>query len=777
LKRLSNKKLLEAKINIIGRVQGVGFRPFIYRMASKKQLRGYVINLGDAGVEIIVEGCKKKIKEFIKDIEKNAPEVSEIQDIKFVYKLFKNRFNGFTIEKSRKSENVISGIFPPDIGLCNQCFEDINNNETRWFDYPFTACAWCGPRFTSIKSLPYDRERTHMNEFPMCEHCEIEYLDPFNRRFDAQGITCSLCGPKMSLYQNDGSIIEAKDVFAKTAKLLLDGEIIAIKGIGGIHLTSLATEDDIIQKFRDRKNRPYQPFALMSPNIQSIETFAMINTAEYDVIRSWRKPIVLLRKNGKIISELVAPGLDRVGVMLPYTGIQAVLFKKLDVPALVMTSGNKSGLPMVISNKAAFKELKELTDYLLLHDREIINRCDDSVVRIIENRTVFTRRSRGYLPDPIHIPFKKGISLALGAELRNSAAITTNGKAFLTQYLGDITSLESLEFQKNALEKLRDILNITCNPDVVSCDLHPEYMTSQLGEDISQKTGVTLIKSQHHHAHIASVAAENKIPIEEEIIGIALDGAGYGTDGLIWGGEVLKSSYSDFERKGHLEVIPMPGGDLCTFYPYRMLISSLTKTLSNQKIRDITINHIDIALPYGQKELNLILNQSRKENIYLTSSSGRFLDSIAALIGLTYYRSYEGEPAMKLETIAAQGNPNIIEYNVEIKKINGKYVLSTSNIINYLINNLNNFKKQDIAAFSQKYLSLGVSEIAKRSAYEEGIKKIGLSGGVFVNEYITKTIQNLLKKDGFIVLTNNKIPPGDGGTSLGQSVIGLKSVM
>jgi hydrogenase maturation protein HypF len=473
----------------------------------------------------------------------------------------------------------------------------------------------------------------------------------------------------------------------------------------------------------------------------------------------------------------VAPGLNRVGVMLPYTGIQVVLFKKLDVPALIMTSGNKSGLPMVISNNAAFKELKGLADYFLLHDREIINRCDDSVVRIIENRTVFTRRSRGYIPDPIHIPMKKGYSLALGAELRNSAAITINGKAFLTQYLGDITSLESLEFQNNALKKLRDILNITCNPDVIACDLHPQYMTSQFGEKISQETGVTLIKSQHHHAHIASVAAENNIPIEEEIIGIALDGAGYGTDGLIWGGEVLKSSYSSFERKGHLEPIPMPGGDLCTFYPFRMLISSLSKTTSNEKIRDITKNHIDEALPYGKKELNLILNQSRKENVFSTTSSGRFLDSISALIGLCYYRSYEGEPAMKLEAIAAKGNPNSIKHNIEVKEINGKYILFTSNIINYLINNLNNFKKQDIAAFSQKYLSLGVFEIAKRSAIDEGIKKIGLSGGVFVNGYITKTIKKLLEKEGFIVLTNNIIPPGDGGTSLGQSLIGLNSVI
>jgi hydrogenase maturation protein HypF len=393
---VSNKELLEAKIRVTGRVQGVGFRPFIFRIAMKNQLKGYIVNLGDAGVEIYVEGFKEKIKKFIKDIKKKAPEVSEIQNIEFEYQPFLDRFDCFRIEKSKKSENMVSGIFPPDIGLCKKCFEDIENNKTRWFEYPFTACAWCGPRFTSIKSLPYDRERTHMNEFPMCMDCKVEYLDPVNRRFDAQGITCSLCGPKMSLYQNDGSIIDTKDVFATTAKLLLDGKIVAIKGIGGIHLASLATEDDIIKKIRDRKKRPYQPFALMSPNIQSIKTYAIINTAEKNIIRSWRKPIVLLRKKGKIISELVAPGLNRVGVMLPYTGIHVVLFKKLNVPALIMTSGNKSGLPMVISNKTALEELTELADYLLLHDREIINRCDDSVIRIIDNKTVFTRRSRGY---------------------------------------------------------------------------------------------------------------------------------------------------------------------------------------------------------------------------------------------------------------------------------------------------------------------------------------------------------------------------------------------
>ena len=767
---------IEAKINITGRVQGVGFRPFIYRMAVKNGLLGYVINLGDAGVEIIIEGSEDSIARFLVDIREHAPEVSDIEDILHAFSPFRGRFDKFLIDKSKITGKVASGIYPPDIGICPECLRDMIDPKGRWYEYPFTACAWCGPRFTSVKALPYDRERTHMHDFPMCRHCQRDYYDPLDRRFDAQGITCSVCGPRMSLYDASGASIDSKDLFTETAKLLMEGNIVAIKGIGGIHLVSLATRDDVLEEFRRRKGRKNQPYALMSPDIDTIRSYAKLNRVEEGFLQGWKRPIVLLRKKHRVISDLVAPGLDTVGVMLPYTGIQTMLFKRLDEPALVMTSGNRRGLPMAITNAAAFNELWGLADYFLLHNRDIINRSDDSVLRVIRGEPAFTRRSRGYIPDPIDIPISKGIGIALGAELRNAAAIGTNGKVFMTQYLGDITSLEAFESEKKAVQSMRDLLNITCNPDVMACDLHPGYMTSQMAEVMSKEMGVPLVRSQHHHAHITSVMAENGIN-DEEVLGIALDGAGYGEDGQIWGGEIIKSTYLGYKRVGQLEYIPMPGGDLCAYYPFRMLISALTKQLSDDEIRDITVNHIDSALPYGSQERDIILNHARRERILLTSSSGRFLDSISAIIGLSYNRTYEGEPAMRLEAIASHGDPDSIKYSPEIEEINGKYILNTSNTLYKLLKYKNKHKNKDIAAYGQKYLVYGLTDIVKYLRDSTGINKVALSGGVFVNDYITSTISDRLETDGFEVYRNTKVPPGDGGTALGQVVNALHHVI
>jgi hydrogenase maturation protein HypF len=766
---------VEAKINITGRVQGVGFRPFIYRMAVKNSLLGSVINLGDAGVEIIVEGPESAIKQFLNDIEDNTPEVSDIEDIFHETRPYRGRFNTFIIDKSKTTGKVASGIYPPDIGICPECLKDMEDKNGRWYEYPFTACAWCGPRFTSVKSLPYDRERTHMHDFPMCKDCEVDYFNPLDRRFDAQGITCSQCGPKMILYDSSRQIIETKDVFSETAKFLKEGSIVAIKGIGGIHLASLATKDDVLEEFRRRKDRKNQPYALMSPNLESIRSYAEVTEVEESHLTSWRRPVVILQKKHRVISDLVAPGLDTVGVMLPYTGIQTLLFKRLNEPALVMTSGNRRGMPMSITNESVFEELGEMADYFLLHNREIINRSDDSVLRIIDNKPAFTRRSRGYVPDPINIPIKKGIGIAVGAELRNAAAIGTNGKAFMTQYLGDITSLEGGESEKNAIQAMRDLLNITRNPDVMACDLHPEYMTSQLAEVMSRDMDIPLVRSQHHHAHITSVMAENGL--EEEVIGVALDGAGYGEDGQIWGGEVLKSTYVDYKRVGHLENIPMPGGDLCAYHPYRMLIASMTKQFTDEEIRDITKNHINQALPYGERELGVILHQSHTDDILKTSSSGRFLDSIAALTGISYYRSYEGEPAMRLETLANKGNHKTITFKPQIEEKDKKYILNTSNFVKYAINNKNKHKKQDIAAYSQKYIVTGLGDIVKRVSDSIGVQKIALSGGVFVNDFITSTMIKTLEAEGLEVYRNTLTPPGDGGSALGQVVTALRHVI
>jgi hydrogenase maturation protein HypF len=773
---LGSKALIEALIHVTGRVQGVGFRPFIYRLAAKQGLMGYVINLGDAGVEIVVEGSKEKISCFISSIKREAPEVSEVKGVDVDYKPFRSRFKEFMIDKSRNDSKAASGIFPPDIGICPDCLRDMDTIWSRWYEYPFTACAWCGPRFTGIRSLPYDRERTHMHQFPICNNCSDEYKDPLDRRFDAQGITCSRCGPRVSLHAGDGSIISSSDPFSDVAKLFKNGAIIAVKGIGGIHLAGLASETEVVAKLRKRKKRPNQPFAVMSPSVKEVRQFTDPSEDEIKELTSWQRPIVLIRKKGPVLSDLIAPGLDQIGVMLPYTGIQVMLFKNLKDPALLMTSGNKSGVPMSIHNDTAIKELQGIADYFLLHNREIVNRCDDSILRVNGSRKIFLRRSRGFVPDPIEIPLK-GIALALGAEQSNVAAVTLNRKCYLTQYLGDIINLEALEYEKNAIRFICDLLKITYNPDVISCDTHPGYLTSHIAREMSQETGVEVVTSQHHHAHIVSVCAENNLKPDDPVVGIALDGAGYGPDGTIWGGEVLISTFKSYERRGNLEELPMPGGDLCTEQPYRMLVAALTKTLSDNEIRDITSNHVESAFSNAFTELNVIMKQSRLPSTLKTSSTGRFLDAVSGLIGLNYLKTYEGEPALKLESLALLGKSDNIQFKNQIMEEKGKYIIKTSELLKYFVLNKNNFRKEDIAAFSQSYLVSCIGEITSLIAHNEGLNNIVLSGGVLANNYISTNLVKNLKKSNFNIIQGVNVPPGDGGIALGQTCHALISVI
>ncbi len=770
--------MIEARVKITGRVQGVGFRPFIYRKAIKHGVSGYVKNLGDAGVELVVEGKIEKIDKLLEEVKKDSPPVSEIKDVSVNYSSYRAKFDSFIIDKSGDAKRVASGIFPPDIGICPDCIRDIENPGSRWFGYPFTACAWCGPRFTAVKYLPYDRERTHMASFTLCNHCKGEYLEPMDRRFDAQGITCRQCGPQMTLYDSEGATMKVRDIFEETSRILGDGGIVAVKGIGGVHLAALATKDDVVNELRKRKGRPNQPFAVMSPSIDDIETFACMTEVERSLISSWRKPIVLIeKKRGGSLSDLVAPGLGSVGVMMPYTGIHYMIFKHLDEPALIMTSGNRPGLPMAISNQDSFRDLEGIADYFLLHDREIVNRADDSVLKIIGSMKAFLRRSRGYVPDQIDVPIKSGFSMAVGAELNNTGAITNDGICIPTQYLGDITNLESYEYERDALKYLKRLLNITCNPDVIGCDLHPGYMTSHLADEISQETGSPIVTSQHHHAHITSVCAENGIDPDQPVVGIALDGLGYGTDGAVWGGEVIISTFSDFERCGHLEYLPMPGGDICTEYPMRMLASALTKVISDGEICDITNNHMLEGFRHGRDELGIVLKRARDPKVLKTSSSGRFLDSISALTGVCNKRTYEGEPAIKLEAAAKRGNPDKIEFDPFIDVINGEYILKTGKTLHFLTDIINKENIFDIMAFGQKYLASGITQIAYEVADENGIDVVAISGGVLANEYISSYIQRSMEKVKFKTLFPNDMPPGDGGISLGQSMIALSSVI
>lgn len=762
-------------IRVAGTVQGVGFRPFVYRTAVKFRLQGYVTNLEDATVEIVVEGKEEDIKGFIRALKEDAPKVAMVQEVRTDWGNYSGRFRKFEIKKSQRKRVLLGFMIPPDIGLCSECKSDIVNHGRRWYRYPFTCCAQCGPRFTAVYESPYDRIRTNMRDFPLCKRCRGEYENPADRRFHAQGICCPTCGPSMALYTADGDKVKTKDPFREAARLLDEGYVVAIKGIGGIHLATKTTEDKCVERLRKKRNRPYQPFAVMSPNIETVKTYAIVGIEEEKLLTSWQKPILLLTKSpAYYLSDLISPGLDTIGVMLPYTGIHFLLFQFVREPALVMTSGNDPGIPMAISSNEAFKTIGKMTDYFLLHNREIVNRCDDSVIRVINGTPTFLRRSRGYVPSPIKVPTpnEEVTAIAVGAELRNAGAIIYRGNAYLTQHIGDADNLETRDHLDQSLKHLSQLLEIKGNPDVIACDMHPRYVTSRLAHEISQEKGVKLVKIQHHHAHITALMAENMIPPDQPIIGISMDGVGYGPDGTIWGGEILETTYSTYVRLGHLRLQPMPGGDLCTYYPVRMLVSILGTVLSEKEVRDITARHAKYGLKHGLSELHAIINQIKNPLIPQTTSSGRFLDAVSAAMGLCYKRTYEGEPAMKLEAAADQGDASKVKLAPQIIKKGDSYEMDTSQLLSDIAA-LRYHHVPDVCAAAQHAFAIGMAEMAVQIAMDRGISTVGISGGVAVNVQITRDIEYHIRNHGLHVIRHSKVPPGDGGVSLGQGVSAL----
>jgi len=767
----------QAVIYVTGIVQGVGFRPFVYRLATANNLKGFVTNCGDATVKILVEGTEGEINQFIEQLRQKVPPVSEVRSLKIIRGPAQGRFGVFKIKKSERKISSFESIFPPDIAICDDCIADVLNPNDRRHNYAFTCCSQCGPRFIAVDELPYDRIRTNMAQFPMCNDCKKEYLNQSNRRFHAQGICCPHCGPKMSLHDRDGKTVLVSDPIKEAAKLVDEGFILAIKGIGGFHLSTKTTEDGPILTLRKRKFRPTQPFAIMSSDLKTIKTYAYISKEEEQFLTSWHKPIILLQKSQKYyLSEFVSPGLGTIGVMLPYTGINSLLLMNSKEPALIMTSGNPSGLPMSITNKHALKKLRDVADYFLLHNRKIINRCDDSVFRVIDGIPAFVRRSRGYVPIPVSIPVSNEKQLtvtAFGAELRNTGAILYQNNCFLTQYIGDITNLETLNYLLRALHDIRRLFKITNDADVITCDAHPQYMTSRLAQEIAQSKHIKLVKVQHHHAHLAAVMAENSISPDTSVVGIAMDGVGYGPDGNVWGGEVMKASYSGYERLGHLRYQPMPGGDLCAIYPLRMLIAILSTVMTKCDIYNITSRHIAHGLPHGMKEFDVISRQLKSPGIF-TSSSGRFLDSIAALTGTCYKRTYEGEPAMRVEAVAAQGDPEKLLLIPKIEHHQGVYSLDTSDLVQKLADFAKNGQKTaDICAGAQKAVAQGLADMAILAANDLGLDSIAFSGGTAVNDYIFHVIKKRVEIHNLHLIFHHTVPPGDGGISLGQSVVAL----
>ena len=744
------KILTGKRIRVFGVVQGVGFRPFIYRLAKEYNLKGWVLNTSSS-VEIEVEGEKESIERFISDIKTKAPPVARIERIE-VEDSAPNNYRDFLIKESKEESGY--QLISPDIAVCEDCLRELFNPKDRRYRYPFINCTNCGPRFTIIRDIPYDRKNTTMDKFRMCKDCEREYNDPLNRRFHAQPNACPICGPRLWI---EG--LKAEDPIEETARLLKEGFIVAIKGLGGFHLACDATNDNAVKLLRERKKRGYKPFALMMKDLNTIKMYCYVTPEEEKVLTSPQAPIVLLKiKDLGDISRGVAPNNNYLGVMLPYTPVHHMLLREVSKP-LVMTSGNLSEEPICQDNEEALNRLKGIADYFLLNDRDIYSRYDDSVVFVFDGKPQLIRRARGYAPSPVKIPFKIKQTLACGGELKNTFCLTRDNYAFISQHIGDLENIETLEHFINTIELYKRLFRI--EPQVVACDLHPDYLSTRYA--LQFEGTLPVIRVQHHYAHIVSCMGENSIT--EPVIGISLDGSGYGLDGNIWGGEVLIADYDGFIRKAHLEYLPMPGGELAIRRPYRLTIGYLFKLFG--KIPDLPFLN---AVP--EEEIRIIKEQVEKGiNTPFTSSMGRLFDAVSSLLDICQEATYEGQPAIELEMMSKDIEDDEY-YSWEIEKENGIFILRVKKLFEGLLSDIDVLPVSIISTKFHNTVARMMLDVTLLIREETKIDKVALSGGCFQNRRLLNRLVRLLREKDFKVYTHNQVPCNDGGLSLGQAIIG-----
>lgn len=747
------------KILVEGIVQGVGFRPYVYRLANEMNIKGYVRNLGNI-VEIIIDS---NFEEFKERLVNELPPIANINSLNTI-KIPDEDFDSFEIIES---ENTSSGnsTIPPDVAICDKCLKEIRDSNNRRYKYPFNACTDCGPRFTVIENVPYDRINTSMDEFPLCEECLEEYEQPLNRRYHGEAICCETCGPEMSIYTKSKKI-DTSNPIKKAADELENGKIIAIKGIGGTHLVVDAYNDNAIKKLRKRLNRPNQAFAVMSRDLKSVEKYAQISQYEKDTLISRQRPIVILKKNDNYeFPESLAPGLHNIGVMLPYSPMHYLLFDESNIDTYIMTSANIPGEPMIITNKDIIN--LEIADYSLVHNRKILNRCDDSVVRFRNNELSFIRRSRGYTPTPYKISSDYNINdldvLALGPELDVTFSIATKNLIYPSQHVGNTNKVKTLNFLKNAISHLENILKVN-NYDIVVSDLHPNFFTTKLAKEIANENNSQYLAVQHHHAHAVSLLNDNNC---SEAIIIASDGVGYGQDGTSWGGEILYSDVENYKRLASLEPHLMPGGDQATKYPARMLTSILSTQYDNEELENILINNYSHFFKYGTNEIKMVLKQIQNNfNTGITTSTGRVLDSISVALDICGERTYEGECSMKLESAAYGATEKLeIPFVIENNQLNTSLIVKEA-VEHYL----NGESKKEIAAASQKAIGEGLAQLAIENS--SNVDTIGATGGVFYNEAISKYVKDYIENNDYRFIQHKNSCAGDGSVSVGQAILG-----
>ncbi len=745
------KENITEKIQIKGLVQGVGFRPFIYKLAKKFHLSGSVINRNDC-VLITVQGDIENLEAFIQAISIEKPKASSISSVTREKLNTADTFKDFIIKKSKNQSREITQI-SPDISLCPDCLEDMKNQPHR-INYPFINCTNCGPRFSIIKDLPYDREKTTMTDFEMCDTCRKEYTNVSDRRFHAQPIACNNCGPEYSLYYQEKIINDINKIIDKVSSLIIDGKIVAIKGIGGFFIACDATNEEAVSKLRKHKIREGKPFAVMFRDMETLLEYSDINFSEKQELESWKRPVLILKTKKKLASD-VSLGFNTIGAMLPYMAFHYLLFEKISLPAIVLTSGNISENPIVIDNSIALSELGKISDAVVTYNREIYNRTDDSVARCINNKVRLVRRSRGYVPNPVNLNFDVSGIIAAGAELVNCFAIGKKNEAILSQHIGDLKNAATYQFYLETIEQYRNLFRI--NPQYIARDLHPDYLSSRYADF----SGLKQIKVQHHHAHVASCMAENGI--NEKVIGIAFDGTGLGTDKNIWGGEFLIADFLNFERFSHFEYIQMPGGDKVIEKPWKMAVSYLYHFFDHSflKLNLSFLNDSKI-----KKQLPIIIQAIEKNiNCPLTSSIGRLFDAVSALLGICSFATFHAEAPMRLENLIVSGIKDY--YSFEIKN-----VVSLKKTFSEIIYDIKNNTSLSVISTKFHNTIIAISlEIAKRIRKKTGIKKVVLSGGSFQNKYLSENLENLLYLNEFEVFTHTWVPSNDGGIALGQLAI------
>jgi len=752
---------LRLRVHIQGIVQGVGFRPFVYQLAHQHRLNGYVANT-PKGVEIEVEGGQEALQHFLQELPKTAPPLATITQIDTEELPAANYYN-FEIKSSAEGEER-GALISPDTATCSDCLRELFDQRDRRYLYPFINCTNCGPRYTIIKDIPYDRPKTSMAAFTMCNDCSREYYDPMDRRFHAQPNACWACGPQVWLADGEGKDLGTKEPISEAANLLSQGAILALKGLGGFHLAVDATQKEAVERLRWRKGREEKPLALMSSSLEQIETYAFIGEGERQLLTSAKRPIVIVPKRpGNNIASEVAPRNRYLGVMLPYTPLHHLLLAHPFV-ALVMTSGNISEEPIAIDNLEAVKRLGNIADYFLFHNRDIILRSDDSVLRIARGRPRQIRRSRGYVPVPIFLRKSVPEVLALGGELKGTICLTKENRAFVGQHLGDLENLETLEFLEETVDHLQRILEV--RPSLLVHDLHPDYLSTQVAEAQDE---LPTLAVQHHHAHVVSCMAEHGL--KGKILGLALDGTGYGEDGTVWGGEILVADEKFYKRVAHFEYVPMPGGAKAIKEPWRMAVAYLWATFGEEVFQE----ELPLSRKWDRGQIEVLVHMMQRGlNSPLTSSCGRLFDGVAALAGLRDRIAYEGQAAIELEQWM---EPTTERYQYEFREVGGKLLLSPTAIFRQVYEDAVSGVEPPLISgkFHQTLVEM-FAEVSLNLCQLHELNRVVCSGGVFQNVFLLEKLEKKLAGSGVEVYTPELIPANDACISLGQAVIGAMSL-